>query len=208
MYKLYARPGAGNVCVEATLAECGADYEVIALDRDGQGNLPESLRAINPMMQVPTLVLRDGQIMTESAAILIYLGDLFPQARLAPPVSSPLRAQYLRWMLFLATTLYMSDLRLFYSHRYTTDPSSVDGIKAKATADMDYEFSVLADVLGAKPFLLGETMTALDIYAAMLINWGPDMAALDKAHPNLKLLHDRVSSRPLIAPVWKRNNMA
>jgi glutathione S-transferase len=52
MYKIYARPGAGNACVEAMLAECGAIYEVIALDRDAEGRLPESLRTINPMMQV------------------------------------------------------------------------------------------------------------------------------------------------------------
>ena len=207
MYKLYARPGAGNVCVEAMLAECAAAHEVIALDRDAQGNLPESLRAVNPMMQVPTLVLPDGQIMTESAAIMIHLGDAFPQSALAPLVSSPQRAPYLRWMVFMATTLYMSDLRLYYPHKYTTEPSSIDGIKAKAAADMDDEFAVLAGVLGAKPYLLGDKMSALDIYAAMLINWGPDVAALGAKHPNLKALHDRVASRPAIAPVWARNGM-
>lgn len=207
MYKLYARPAAGNVCVEAMLAECAAQYEVIALDRDAQGHLPDSLRAMNPMMQVPTLVLPGGQVMTESAAILIYLGDAFPQSGLAPQATSPQRGQYLRWMVFLATTLYMSDLRLYYPHKYTTEPSSTGGIKAKAAADMDDEFAVLAGVLGAKPYLLGDKMSALDIYAAMLINWGPDMAALGARHPNLKALHDGVSSRPAIAPVWERNGM-
>ncbi len=48
MYKLYARPGAGNVCVEALLAECGVECEMITLDRDAQGHLPESFAGHEP----------------------------------------------------------------------------------------------------------------------------------------------------------------
>jgi glutathione S-transferase len=154
------------------------------------------------------LLLPDGSIMTESSAMLLYLGDAFPNAGLAPAIGTAQRAQYLRWMEFLATTLYMSDLRLYYPHKYTVDPAGTEGIKSKAAADMDNEFGILSLALGNNPFLLGARMSAVDIYAAMLINWGPDLAALGAKHPNLKSLHDRVSSRPAIAPVWERNKMA
>jgi glutathione S-transferase len=207
MYKIYARPSAGNACVEAMLAACGAHHEVIVLERDSEHRLPERLRALNPMMQVPTLVLPDGQVMTESAAMMIHLGDTFPEAGLAPGIASPLRAPYLRWMLFLATTLYMSDLRLFYPHRYTVDQACAGAVKAQAALDMENEFAILAGVLGENNFLLGRAMTALDIYAAMFINWSPDIAALAAKHPNLKALHDRVAQHPRIAPVWLRNEM-
>lgn len=208
MYKLFCRPGAGNVCVEAMLSECGVPVELILLDRDAEGRLPESLRAFNPMMQVPTLVMPDGSIMAESAAILVYLGDHYAKAGLAPAITAPERPQYLRWMAFLSSALYVSNLRYFYPQHYTTDPACHEAIKAKAAADLDIEYGVIATGLGSKSYLLGNSMTAADIYAAMLIQWTPDIAALAKAHPNLKLLHDRVATRPLIAPIWARNGMA
>jgi glutathione S-transferase len=208
MYKLYGRPGAGNVCVEAMLAECSAPFELIALDRDAEGRLPESLRAVNPMMQMPALIMPDGSVMTESAAMLIHLADVYPQAGLAPAIGTPARAQYLRWMAFLSSALYVSNLRCFYPHHYTTDPDGLEAVKAKAIEDLDNEYAVLAKDLGAKPYLTGATITAADIYAAMLIQWTPDIEALARKYPNLKALHDRVATRPLIAPVWKRNGMA
>jgi glutathione S-transferase/GST-like protein len=50
-------------------------------------------------------------------------------------------------------------------------------------------------------------MSAVDIYAAMLVTWAPDVAALFARHPNLKIMHDRVAARPAIAAVWARNGM-
>ncbi len=207
MYKLYAKKGAGSAAVEAVLAVCGADYQIEDLQRDGAGQFPATLHAVNPRAEVPTLILPNGSIMTESAAILIHLADIFPQAGLAPATSSPLRPRYLRWMLFLATTVYMSDLRMDYPARYTTDPAGAAGIKAKAIAGMEAEFAILADAIGEGPFILGAAMSAVDIYAAMLATWVSDVPALFAKHPNIKVLHDSVAAMPAIAKVWARNGM-
>ncbi|MBC8038633.1 MAG: glutathione S-transferase family protein [Rhizobiales bacterium] len=207
MLTLYAKKNAGSVAVEAMLAACGTDYEIKDVQRDAAGALPASLFAVNPRGEVPTLVLPDGTIMTESAAILIHLADIFPQVKLAPALTSPLRPRYLRWMLFLATTIYMSDLRLYYPERYTADAAGASGIKAKAAAGMEKEFEILSDAVGDGPFILGAGMSAADIYAAMLATWAPDVAALFKKHPNIKTLHDRVAAVPAIAKVWARNGM-
>lgn len=207
MFKLYAKKGAGSVAVEAVLAVCGAEYQIEDLRRDANGAFPAILHSVNARGEVPSLVLPDGSIMTESAAILIHLADIFPQAGLAPANSSPLRPRYLRWMLFLATTVYMSDLRMYYPARYTTDPAGAAGIKAKAIAGMETEFAILADAIGEGPFILGAAMSAVDIYAAMLATWVPDISALFSKHPNIKVLHDRVAKVPTIATVWARNGM-
>lgn len=207
MFKLYAKKGAGSAAVEAVLAVCGADYEVKDLQRGAGGAFPATLLRINPRSEVPTLVLPDDSIMTESAAILIHLADIFPQAGLAPPTMSPLRPRYLRWMLFLATTVYMSDLRMYYPERYTADPAGAAGIKAKAVSGMDREFVILSEALGQGPFMLGAAMSAVDVYAAMLATWAPDVTALFVKHPNIKTLHDRVAAVPAIAKVWARNGM-
>jgi glutathione S-transferase len=206
MYTLYCRPGAGSVAVEALLKLCGATYKTIDLERSAEGLLPEFFHRINPKAEVPTLQLPDDSIMTESAAMMIHLADLHPAAGLAPAVTATERAAYLRWMIYLATALYNSDLRLFYPQRFTTTASECDGIKAKAEAMMSREFEIYAEALRPGPFMFGR-MTALDIYAAMLVNWAPDISTLFKKHPNLKAMYEAVTKVPAINSVWARNGM-
>ena len=205
MFTLYAKKNAGSVAVEALLAACGAAYEIKDVQRDAAGAFPTSLFDVNPKGEVPILVLPDDTIMTESAAMLIHLADIFPQAGLAPATASPLRPRYLRWMLFLATAVYMSNLRIYYPQYYTADPAGIAGIKAKALPAMSRELGILSNAIGEGPFILGAAMSAVDIYAAMLATWPPDAAALFAKYPNLKTLHDRVAAGPAIAKVWTRN---
>lgn len=205
MYKLIARHGAGSVAVEALLAHMQLPHEVINVTRDAQMRLPDFVSKLNPVAQVPTLVLPSGEVLTESAAMMIYLADTHPEKGLSPALNDPRRARFLRWMLFLAAAIYNSDLRMYYPERYTTDAAAASSIKAKAVADITREFAVLAEALGDGPYFLGETFSALDVYAAMLITWAPDLDAQWAAHPNLKALHSRVALRPLIAPVWAKN---
>lgn len=207
MYRLLARKGAGSLAVEAMLAECQLPYDVEDLVRDEKGALPERLHRINPRAEVPTLIMPDDSVMTESAAILIHLADLLPEKDLAPAIGTARRGPYLRWMIFLATTVYMSDLRYFYPERYTTDQAGMPGIKAFAEAGMMREFAILSGAVGKGPYVLGNQFSAVDIYAAMLISWAPDLIGLFAAHPNLKSLYDAVVERPRIAPVWRRNEV-
>ncbi|HLA01244.1 MAG TPA: glutathione S-transferase family protein [Aestuariivirga sp.] len=207
MFKLYARPGAGSAAVEALLAECGAAFEIIEVLREPDGTVPRSFQQINPRAEVPSLLLPDNSIMTESAAMMIYLADLHPAAGLAPSVTSPLRSHYLRWMLYFATAVYMADLRMYYPARHSTVGSHADGIKAKAIQDMERDYDIFAEALGEGPFILGPSMSAVDIYAAMLISWAPDVSQLFARHANIKRLYELVAARPLIAKAWARNEM-
>ena len=207
MFKLYARPSAGSAAVEALLAECGADFEIIDVLRGPDGSVPESFLQINPRAEVPSLLLTDNSIMTESAAMMIYLADLHPAAGLAPAINSPLRARYLRWILYFATAVYMAGLREYYPARYSTDVAHASGIKAKAVEDMGRDFDIFAKELGEGPFILGDFLTAADIYAAMLISWAPDVSQLFARHANIKRLYELVAARPRIAKAWARNGM-
>jgi glutathione S-transferase len=207
MFTLYARPGSGSAAVEALLAECGAEFRIESVQRVAGGSISESYLQINPRGEVPTLRLPDDILMTESAAMMIYLADLYPEAGLAPAVTSPKRAEYLRWMLYFASAVYMADLRFYYPARYSIDPTHAEAIKARAIEHMDRDFEIFADALGEGPFILGETFSAVDIYAAMLVSWAPDVPALFSRHPNIKAHYDAVAQRPKIAPAWKRNEM-
>jgi len=156
---------------------------------------------------VPTLILPDDSTMTESAAILILLADLYPAAGLAPPMDDPLRPRYLRWMVYLATTVYMSDLRYYHPHKYTVDGAGAGEIKSRAAEALAKEFAVYADALGQGPFILGDAVSATDIYAAMLVTWIPDVTALLVRHPNLEAMCKAVAAVPAVARVWQRNGM-
>ena len=207
MFKLYARPSAGSAAVEALLTECGAAFEIIDILREPDGTVPRSYLQINPRGEVPTLRLPDNSIMTESAAMMVYLADLHPAAGLAPSLTSPLRGRYLRWMLFFATGVYMADLRMYFPARHSTDAGHADAIKAKAIEDMERDYDIFAEALGEGPFILGQSMSAVDIYAAMLVSWAPDVTRLFARHGNIKRLYDLVAARPIIAKAWARNKM-
>jgi glutathione S-transferase/GST-like protein len=206
MYTLYARNQAGSMAVEALLAACGAEYKVIVLNRKEDGAFEDFFHAINPKAEVPTLVLPDGSVMTESAAMMIHICEQFPNAGLAPLPGEGSRAQFLRWQVYLAAALYGSDLRLFYPQNFTTDPRGAEGVKARAAQTMAQEFAIYAAALGERTFMTGK-LSALDIYAAMLCSWAPDVNALFALHPNLKRMYDAVVALPAVRTVWDRNGM-
>jgi glutathione S-transferase len=206
MYTLYARNQAGSMAVEALLAACGADYKVIVLNRKEDGAFEEFFHTINPKAEVPALVLPDGSVMTESAAMMIHICEEYPKAGLAPLPGEAGRAQFLRWQVYLAAALYGSDLRLFYPQRFTTDSNGADGVKARAEQTMAEEFAIYADALGDRTFMTGK-LSAVDIYAAMLCSWAPDVNALFALHPNLKRMYDAVVAHPAVRTAWDRNGM-
>jgi glutathione S-transferase len=111
MYTLYARAGWGSALIETQLAWYGLPYRL-----EGIGDLfkeeaaGEKLRPVNPLMQLPTLVLPDGQIMTESAAITLYLAEATGRSDLVPP---PPRPQFLRWLVFVPTSTRRTPMPTF-----------------------------------------------------------------------------------------------
>jgi len=207
MYTLYGRPGSGSGAPEAILALSGEPYRIVDVAKQADGEAPEELRRLNPLGQVPTLITPDGGVMTESAAICLYLADLFPSLDLAPAVADRNRAAYLRWMVYLAANVYMTDLRFFYPHRYTADGNGAAGVKSSATDRKAFEWSVFAEALGQSDFILGQRLSAADIYAAMLVSWIEDMDGFFARNPNVAAHYRRVAAVPAIAKVWARHGM-
>jgi glutathione S-transferase len=204
MFTLYARSGSGSAAVEALLAEVGAPFHLETVPR---GEISPAYLKINPRGEIPSLRLPDDSVMTESAAIMIYLADYYSEAGLAPALNSPKRPAYLRWLLYFASSVYMADLRYFYPARYSTEEGHAEAIKARASAHMDRDLAIFANELGEGPYILGEQFSAVDIYAAMLVSWMPDMAAVFKRHPKIEKLYYSVAAREKIAPVWASNGM-
>jgi len=203
-YTLYSHDGSGGFAVEAALVKAGAAYKVIVVDTaKGEQNRPDFV-AVNPMRQVPALVLPDGTAMTESAAIVVHLSNAFPGKGLAPEPATPAHARFLRWLFFMAANLYEGDLRYFYPERYTSDSAGISGVKTAAAAHLKKSFAVVDEALAPGPFLCGPALTIADVYLAMLIAWSPEPITSRR----LLAVTAAVAADPLIDPLWRRHGFA
>jgi glutathione S-transferase/GST-like protein len=208
MYKLYWAQGSGAMAPQALFEEIGAAYEKIVIDFDKGEHKSAEFLSVNPMGQIPALVLPDGTLMTETAAMLTQIVDRHPEAKLAPPAGSSERARFLRWLFFLASNVYPTVLRFYYADRYSTDPNAAEGIKAAAKSDLDEQFKILDDALDPGPYLLGEAFSAADVLLWMLIQWHPDPPRLFEEAPRVKQVAELLLARPAIARTWREHEDA
>ncbi|HTC84869.1 MAG TPA: glutathione S-transferase family protein [Rhizomicrobium sp.] len=201
-YTLYGDLGSGAFSAEAALAEAGAPYrfELVSLEKNEQKQ--PAFLAINPSGKMPALRLPEGEIVTESAAILLTLADHFPQARLLPPQAGSGRAQAYRWLAFMAGEVYPIVEIVDYPERFV--PAGAEALRAKARDRIRERLLVIERMIQG-PFLLAHGFSILDIYAAMFTRWSlePDWKLANI--PRLMKLAEAVSQRPAIAPVWRRH---
>ncbi len=202
MYKLYWDKGTGAFAPQAALHEAGAEVERIRIDLEAGAHHEADFLAVNPRGQVPVLVLPDGTLLTESAAMLLHIADAHPGASLLPPPGDPDRAKAYRWLIFGAVNVYETTLRVHYADRYSAAPDGGAGVRQQAEVDLDGYWAMVAEALGAGPYLLGEPFCVTDIYYPMLAQWHPDTGALLAAHPGIARWCDTVCARPAIAAVW------
>ena len=175
--RLYWRPGTASMAPHAALAEIGVEYELVEIGRETAQADP-GYRALNPTGVVPTLV--DGElVVSESAAIVLYLAERFPEAQLAPVGED--EAQFYRWLVFLTNTLQTAMLRFFYPERY--GDSSVSGIAADEAAR---HFALLDHELSDRDWLVGAHRTGADLFLFMLTRWGRRLEPAAWESPNLR----------------------
>lgn len=203
-FTLYGDLGSGAFSAEAALAEAGAQYrfELVSLERNEQ-KLPDFL-AINPSGKMPALRLPEGEIVTESAAILLTLADHFPQARLLPPQGGNQRAQAYRWLAFMAGEIYPIVEMVDYPERFVPAGGEAEALRANAR-DRIRERILIIERMIRGPFLLAQGFSILDIYAAMFSRWSLEPEWKRANLPRLLALAGSVSERPAIAPVWQRH---
>jgi glutathione S-transferase len=197
-YTLYWKPGSGSMVVEAALRMIGVAFDAVEVDDTAD----PAFLALNPAGKVPVLKLACGPVIAESAAILISLADMFPEARLLPPRGRSGHVKAVQWLVFMATNIYPACLRYYYPERHTADPApeAAEAIRSQAALDMDRDFARLAAVVQG-PFLTGQTMTITDVYAAMLADWY-DPA---KNTPEIKALVGRVLENPAVSDAWRHH---
>jgi GST-like protein len=204
-YKLYGRAGWGSAIIEAQLVWYGLPFEFEPIgDLFKSPDARAKLEKVNPLAQVPTLVLPDSSVMSESAAITLLLADITGQDSLVPGPGAPERAKFLRWLIFLVANIYPT-------FTYADDPArfvSVNAARDPFRAATDAYAQRLwrqVETAAKGPWFLGERFSALDIYISVMTRWRPKRGWFEGETPRLFAIARRADLKPELVEVWKRN---
>ncbi|PQZ81434.1 glutathione S-transferase [Brevundimonas sp. MYb46] len=202
-FTIYGAAGSGSVPVEAAMTLIGLDYRVIeAVTWEGEAER-DKVAVVNPMRQIPALVLPSGETITESAAILIWLADAYPQARLAPSIDDPRRAQFLRWMSFIPASIYsMFWVRDVPSRLVGDDAAAQAELKQRTLERIADCWRVMDSQITPGRFLLGEELSVLDLYVAVASRWTPRRARFAAEAPRMAEVVRRVDALPALRDFW------
>ncbi len=178
--RLHYLPGTAAMAPHAALAELGVDYELVVVERDESGVSSADYLALNPTGKIPTLE-DDGHVVTESAAILLHLGDRYPASRLVPAVGTRERSDLYRSLLNQTNTLQPTLVRVIYPERYGDT-----GVREAAASDAQEQFERLDTQLAGRAWLVGEERTAADLFLFMLTRWGRHLDPPAWDRPNIR----------------------
>ncbi len=206
MLKLYGCPNSRSMRAAWALEETGPDYhyEPVILIK-GEGRRPSFLR-VSPSGKVPVLV--DGDlVLSESAAICTYIGDLYPASRLTPAWDTADRARYNQWMAFAIAELEQP-LWTIAKHRFALPKElRVPAVEAAAKWEFGRACRVLEKGLGERAFIVADHFTAADIMLAHVIAWA-NSARIQVESALLQGYADRLLARPALVRAMKRETAA
>ena len=191
MMKLYYLPGACSLASHICLIEAGVPHQAIAVDRQKRTADGGNYLDITPKGYVPALVLDDGQVLTESAAVLPYIGTLNPTANLIPPPGTLAHFRVTEWCAYLNSEVHRNYGPLFR-------PTTTDEQKAAAREAVLQRYAYVEGQLGERPYLTGEQFTVADAYLYVTLSWaarvGLDLSGL----PKLQAYLQRCAARPAV----------
>lgn len=198
-WHLLAGKGCGSAIAELALAWTETAYE-----REEASYETEDGRArllpFNPLMQVPTAILPDGTVMTETLAIIHHLDEIEPGAGLLPHRGDPLRREALRWLTFIVAAIYPT-------WTYGDDPAKWgcgDELRASTDAHRIALWTHL-ETVARGPWFLGERFSAIDLYIGVMTHWRPRRAWFEQHAPKLAAIATAVIREPRLAPIFAAN---
>lgn len=185
MTTLYLRPGACSLATHIILEEIGADYDTVEVDlaskRTASG---DDYLAVNPKGQVPSLVLEDGQLLTEGPAILQYLADTSGRTDLLPPAGDMARYRVLEWLNFIATELHKSISPLMR-------PDTPADYREVALTHVRKRFLEIDSHLQDRTSLTESDFTIADAYLLVIASWMGRLGIDAVSYPSLSAFRER-----------------
>jgi glutathione S-transferase len=172
------------------LEEIGEPYDIHLLSMKGGENREPAYLAINPMGKVPALKHKDV-VITEAAAICLYLGDAFPNAGLTVPIGDPRRGPFLKWLFFGPSCIEPAIMDRAYK-RAEEAPRTALGY-----GDFDTTMDVVAKAVERGRYILGEQFTAADVLIGSTLRWAT-MFKLIPERPEFQAYIGRLIDRPAL----------
>jgi GST-like protein len=204
MLKIFGAVGSGSVPIEATLTLLGIPYEMIeAVTWEGEA-ARKLVEMVNPLRQVPAVVLPTGEVLTESAAILIHLADLHPQARLAPAPGDPRRAQYLRWMVYVSAAIYALVWIIDEPARIVASKDDAPDVLDRLENRRAECWRMMDEQITPGRYILGDELSVLDLYVAVISRFAPGRTRFYKSAPRMAEIVRRVDAAPRLKTFWSK----
>jgi glutathione S-transferase len=197
MLKLYYAPGTCALASHIALEEAGAAYETVRLNFKSEDQKKPDYLKINPKARVPSLVTDRG-ILTETPAILIYIAQTHPAAKLAP-VDDPYQlARVQAFNSYLCSTVHVAHAHRPRGYRWADDPAAIEAMKKKVPQSVGECFALIEREMFEGPWVMGKDYTVCDGYLYTLTQWlSADGVDVNKT-PKIAEHFRRVGERPAV----------
>ena len=196
--------GCGNAIAESAFALAGIDFDYEEVDYSDDSPTRSRLLQVNPLGQVPTLVLPDGTVMTESLAMIHWANDVAPKAGLVPPPGDPARPAFYRWAVFLIAAVYPTFTYGDDPKKWVPNEEGAKQLRKSTDAHRQAMWKQLEEVAG-DPWFLGSTRSAIDLYLPCMTRWRPGRKWFVANTPRILAIARRANALPELAPVMQRN---
>jgi GST-like protein len=202
MHQLWTTPGYGSALAEAALLWVGEPYQRIDIAEHDEPAW-DRLRTVNPLAQLPTLVLDDGTLLTESAAIMLWAGDRKPGSGLVPLPGAPERVRFLRFLMLLVAAVYPTFTYGDVPTRWV--PESARDALRNSTDERRKALWRMMEGEAQAPWFFGAQPCAIDLYLCVMTRWRPNRPWFEAECPNLYAIATRMDDEPRFAALWKAN---
>jgi glutathione S-transferase len=201
---------ATNTCALAShiaLEEAGADYETQWIDFGAAEQTKPDYLKINPKARVPALATERG-ILTENPAILAYIAQMHPQAKLAPLDDPFAFAELQSFLSYLCSTVHVAHAHRMRGSRWADDPAAWEAMKKKVPQSVGACFDLIERKMFRGPWATGEAYTVADPYLFTLARYMEVDGLEPSAYPRVLDHRDRMAERPAVQRVLKAEGLA
>jgi glutathione S-transferase len=197
MIKLYYAPHTCALASHIALEDAGADYSTVRISFAKEDQRKPEYLTLNPKGRVPAMVTDKG-ILTETPAILVFIAQTFPQARLAPLDDAFSSAQVQAFNSYICSTLHVAHAHRMRGYRWTDDPAAIAAMQRKVPESVSACYELIENKMLAGPWVMGETYSICDPYLFTVAQWMEQDGVDPARFPKVRDHRQRTSERPAV----------
>jgi glutathione S-transferase len=200
MLTLYYSPGSCALATHLALEYSGATYDTVRLDfRKSEQRSPEYLR-VNPKGRVPALATERG-VLTETPALLMFIAQSFPQAKLAPLDDPFMLAHANEFNAYLSSTVHVAHAHRMRGYRWVDDEQAIEAMKKKVPQTVGACFELIEREMFAGPWVMGDSFSICDPYLFTLSQWLENDGVDPSRFPKVLDHRRRMEADPVVARI-------